>query len=61
MEVSGQLHAPVAYYQWQILKPSGKRKAKRSFTVLVKTPKGTEEKASLEGNTRMARLRAFAR
>jgi hypothetical protein len=24
-------------YRWQILKPSGKRKAKRSFTVSVKT------------------------
>jgi hypothetical protein len=27
------------YYQWQILKPSGKRKAKENFTVSVKTPK----------------------
>jgi hypothetical protein len=35
------------YYQWQILKPSGKRKAKKNFTVSVKTPKGTEEKATL--------------
>jgi hypothetical protein len=32
------------YYQWQILKPNGKRNAKRSFTVSVKTPKETEEK-----------------
>jgi ribonuclease HI len=32
------------YYQWQILKPRGKRSEKRSFAVSVKTPKGTEEK-----------------
>jgi hypothetical protein len=36
------------YYQWQILKPSGKRKAKRSFRVSVKTPKGIEEKVTFE-------------
>jgi hypothetical protein len=36
------------YYQWQILKPSGKRRAKRRFTVCVKTPKGTEEAATLK-------------
>jgi hypothetical protein len=35
------------YYQWQILKPSGQRKAKRNVTVSVKTPKRTEEKATL--------------
>jgi hypothetical protein len=34
-----------------------KRKAKRSYTVSVKTPKGTEEKASLNGTTEMAHLR----
>jgi hypothetical protein len=34
------------YYQRQNLKPSGKSKAKRSFTVSVKTPNGTEEKAT---------------
>jgi GH18 family chitinase len=28
------------YYRWQILKPSGKGKAKRSFTFTVITPKG---------------------
>jgi hypothetical protein len=44
------------YYQWQILKPNGKRKAKRSFTVSVKTPKGTEEKATLKGTTGAAPL-----
>jgi hypothetical protein len=32
------------YYQWHILKHSRKRKTKRSFTVSVKAPKGTEEK-----------------
>jgi hypothetical protein len=31
------------YYQWQILKPSGIRKTKRSFIISVKTSKGTEE------------------
>jgi hypothetical protein len=34
------------YYRWHILKPNGKRKAKSSFTVTVKTPKGAEEKAT---------------
>jgi hypothetical protein len=43
------------------LKPSGKRKAKRSFTVCVKTPKGTEEKATLKGTMGMASLRGSAR
>jgi hypothetical protein len=28
------------YYHWQILKPNGKRKTKRSFIISVKTPKG---------------------
>jgi hypothetical protein len=32
------------YYQWQILKPRGKRKAKRIFTVSVKTPKRQRRK-----------------
>jgi hypothetical protein len=49
------------YYQWQILKPSGKRKAKRSFTVPVKNPSGIEDKATLKGLTGMARLRGSAR
>jgi hypothetical protein len=44
-----------------ILKPSGKRKAKRSFTVSVKTLKGTEEKATLKGTAGMSRLRGSAR
>jgi hypothetical protein len=48
-------------YQWQFLKPNGKRKAKRSFTVSVKTPNGTEYKTTLKGTTRMARLRGSAR
>jgi hypothetical protein len=48
-------------YQWQILKPSGKRKAKRSFTVSVKTPKRTVEKATFKDSTVMARLRGSAR
>jgi hypothetical protein len=38
-------------------KPSGKRKAKRNFTDSVKTPKGTEEKATSKGTTGMLRLR----
>jgi hypothetical protein len=42
------------------LKPSGKRETKRSFRVSVKTPKGTEEEASLKGTRGMARLRGFA-
>jgi hypothetical protein len=49
------------YYQWQTLKPIGKRKAKRSFTVSVKTPNGTEDKTTLKGSTGMARLRGSAR
>jgi hypothetical protein len=48
------------YYQWQILEPSGKRKAKRSFTVSVRTPYGTEDKTTLKGATGMARLRGSA-
>jgi hypothetical protein len=44
------------YYQWQILKPIGKRKANRSFAVSVKTPNGTEDKTTLKGTTGMARL-----
>jgi hypothetical protein len=49
------------YYQWQILKPSGKRKIKRNFTVSVKTPKGAEEKTTLKGTTGMTGLRDPAR
>jgi hypothetical protein len=48
-------------YQWHILKPNGKRKAKKSITVSVKTPKGTEEKATLKGTTGMARFHGSAR
>jgi hypothetical protein len=44
------------YYQWQILKPSGKRKARKNFTVFLKTLNGTEEKTTLKGSTGMARL-----
>jgi hypothetical protein len=46
---------------YNILKPSGKRKAQRSFTVSVKTPNGIEEKATLKGTTGMARLCGSAR
>jgi hypothetical protein len=49
------------YYQWQILKHSGKRKANRSFTVSVKTPKGTEEKVTLKGTTGVAPFRGSTR
>jgi hypothetical protein len=49
------------YYQLQILKPIGIREAKRSFTVSAKTPNGTEDKTTLKGTTRMARLRGSAR
>jgi hypothetical protein len=38
------------------VKPSGERKAKRSFTVSVKTPNETEEKTTLKGTTGMACL-----
>jgi hypothetical protein len=49
------------YYQWQSLYPSGKRKAKKNFTVSVKTPNGIKGKANLKGTTGMARLRGSAR
>jgi hypothetical protein len=39
----------------------GKRKAKKSFTFSAKTPKGTEEKATLKGTTGNTRLRGSAR
>jgi hypothetical protein len=52
--------AEIVNYQWHILKPIGKRKAKRSFTISVKTPNGTEDKTTLKGTTRMARLRGSA-
>jgi hypothetical protein len=51
----------VNYLQWQILKHSGKGKAKKSFTVSVKTPNGTEQKSTLQGTTGMARLCGSAR
>jgi hypothetical protein len=35
-------------------------RAKRSFTVSVKTPNGTEDKTTLKGTTRMARVRGSA-
>jgi hypothetical protein len=44
-----------------MFKPSGKRRAKRSFTISAKTPKGTEEKATLNGTTEMACLRGSVR
>jgi hypothetical protein len=43
------------------IKPQWKKRAKRSFTIYVETPKGTEEKATLKGTTGMARLRGSAR
>jgi hypothetical protein len=49
------------YYQWQILKTSRKRKAKESFTISVKTPKGTEGKTAFKSTTGMARLRGSVR
>jgi hypothetical protein len=51
-----QLLLPVADLnaQW-------KRKAKRNFTVSVKTPKATEEEATLKSTTGMASLRGSAR
>jgi hypothetical protein len=51
---------PITFF-WQILKPREKRKAKRSFTVSVKTPKGAKKKATLKGTTGRARLRGSAR
>jgi hypothetical protein len=36
------------YYQCQILKPIGKRKVKRSFTISVKTPDGSEGESYFE-------------
>jgi hypothetical protein len=38
-----------------------KKKAKKNLTVLVKTPNGTEEKASLKGTTGMARVHGSVR
>jgi hypothetical protein len=49
------------YYKQQILKSSRKREAKRSFTVSVKTPKGTEEKPILKSTAGMACLGGSAR
>jgi hypothetical protein len=42
------------YYRWHILKPSGKRKKERSFTVSVKIPKWTEEEATMKSTTEAA-------
>jgi hypothetical protein len=44
------------YCQWKILKHSGKRNTKRSFTVSVKTLKGTD-RDTLKDTIGMARLR----
>jgi hypothetical protein len=49
------------YCQWQILKPSGKIKAKRAFTISVKTPKRTKEEDTLKSTTGMAQRRGSAR
>jgi hypothetical protein len=49
------------YYQWQILKPSGQRNAKKNLKIFVETPNGTEEKDTLKGTTGMACLRGSAR
>jgi hypothetical protein len=49
------------YYERHIFKPRGKRKAKRSLTVTVKTPKRTGENATLKGTTGMVRLRGSVR
>jgi hypothetical protein len=42
------------YYQWRILKPSGHKKAKKNFTVFVKTPNGTGENDTLKDTIGMA-------
>jgi hypothetical protein len=39
----------------------GRGETKRSFTVSLKTPKGTKEKATLKGTTGMAPLRGSSR
>jgi hypothetical protein len=43
------------------VKAQWKKRGKRSFTVSVNTPKGTEEKATLKGTTGMAHFRGSAR
>jgi hypothetical protein len=43
------------------LKSSGKRKAKKNFTVFVKTPNVTEENDTLKDTMGMARLRGLGR
>lgn len=48
-------------YRWQILQHSGNRKAKRSFTVSVKTAKETNGKVTLKDTTGMVRLPGAAR
>jgi hypothetical protein len=40
---------------------SGKRKAKKNFTIFVETPNGTEEKDTLKGTIAMAWLHGSAR
>jgi hypothetical protein len=42
-------------------KTSGKRNAKKNFTVFVKTPNGTKDKDTLKGTRGMARLHGSAR
>jgi hypothetical protein len=53
---NSQLLLPVAY-----LKAHWKKKAKRSFTLSIKTPKGTENKYTLKGITKMTHLRCSTR
>jgi hypothetical protein len=48
------------YPQWQALKPSGKIKSKKNFTVFVKTPNRTGENDTLKDTIRMARLHGSA-
>jgi hypothetical protein len=49
------------FFFCQLQWPSGKRKAKRSFTVFVKTPNGTEDKTTLKGTSGMACHHGFVR
>jgi hypothetical protein len=52
----GQLLLPVAD-----LKTQWKKKAKKNFTVFVRTPNGTGEEITLRGTTGMAHLRGSVR
>jgi hypothetical protein len=42
-------------------KASGKREAKRSFTISIKTPNGTVENTTVKGTTEMTGPRGSAR